>query len=190
MKSAQEANQLNFPLNMGDGAAFDQIFKTYYKPLRYFLCKMVTADDAEDLVEDLFMKLWKRKTAFVSKEHAKAFLYRSAHNLCLDFLKAPKHARSQPLTNEDVEEAENYLHKMIETEVYAEIYRAVEALPEQCSKVISLAFIEGLTNGQIALELGIAEKSVRNYKMRGLKLLREKLPDGAMLLLLLLPMMD
>ncbi|MNR35643.1 RNA polymerase sigma factor [compost metagenome] len=72
---------------------------------------------------------------------------------------------------------------MIRTEVWAEIYREINKLPVQCSKVISLSFVEGLKNDEIAQELDISIQTVKNQKSMGVKLLKQKLSKSGFLLL-------
>jgi RNA polymerase sigma-70 factor (family 1) len=175
-----------FPINMGEEAAFERSFRLFHAPLRYF-CKQLTGADeeCEDLVCEIFLTLWRKQTLFESVEHRQAFLYRSAHNACLDFIRNGKRTtqKHEQVGAATTELSDDYLDTMIKTEVWAEIYRAIASLPPQCCKVITLSYLEGMTNQEIADQMGIALKSVKNHKLRGLGILKDKLPDGLMILL-------
>ena len=65
-------------LNLGDTQIFDDVFRAYYAPLCHFASNFLKSDDdAKDLIEDLFLKLWQRKQSFENTQHAQSYLYRS-----------------------------------------------------------------------------------------------------------------
>jgi RNA polymerase sigma-70 factor (family 1) len=175
-----------FPLSMGEDAAFERIFKLYHAPLRYY-CEQLTGTDeeSEDLVCEIFVTLWRKQIKFESVEHTQAFLYRSAKNSCLNFIRNGNRAieKKEKLSVETTELSDDYLNTIIRTEVWAELYRAVERLPSQCCKVITLSYLEGMSNQEIADEMNLSLQTVKNYKLRGLDLLKDKLPDGILALL-------
>ncbi len=179
---------LELPIDLSDAAVFDVVYKSYYHPLCFYAAKFVQPEDAEDIIENVFLKLWNRKQTFNTTVHMQASLYHSVKNACLDHMKVSRNSAQRHLT---VVKSENgtppdHLHRIIQAEVLAEIYRAVNDLPAQCSKVITLGYIEGLNNAEIASTLGLSEQTVKNYKGRGLVLLRERLSGSAFTLLLLL----
>jgi RNA polymerase sigma-70 factor (family 1) len=188
MRTADQQIIPTAPVFLSDVAVFDLAYKSYYHPLCFYAAKFVPADDAEDLIENLFLKLWNKKQVFESPAHLQAFLYHAVRNACLDFKKSKKNnlqlhepvSENQPLPGVD------HLQHLIQAEVLAEIYRAVNNLPSQCSKVIRMGYLEGFNNAEIADELGLSEQTVKNYKGRGLTLLKDKLSGSAFTLLLLL----
>lgn len=182
-----------FPVNMADTTAFDSLFRVYYAPLCHFAeHNLPTNLDAEDVIEDLFFKLWERHQVLESPAHARALLYRSARNACLNFMKHGKVAErgEQLLVSELEQMEEDHLQQMIRSEVWGEIYRAIENLPSQCSKVITMSYIEGKTNSEIAGELNLSGQTVKNYKQRGLRILKDNLPGNLFVLLLLYKYMN
>jgi RNA polymerase sigma-70 factor (family 1) len=176
-----------FPIDMGEGATFQRIFLLYHAPLRYYCEQLTGADDeCEDIVSHLFLTLWQKQIIFQSTEHAQAYLYRSAKNACLNFIRNEKRAneKKEILSAETTEFSESHLDTFIKTEVWAEIYRAIESLPSQCCKVITMSYLEGMTNQEIADELDLSLQTVKNYKLRGLGLLKDRLPDSLLVALL------
>ena len=175
-----------FPINMGEETDFERIFQLYHAPLRYF-CEQITGagEDCEDIVSNLFLNLWSKQVKFESKEHCQSYLYRSAKNACLNHIRngilASQNQEQFSLTTTEITDSSTDI--FIKTEVWAELYRAIESLPSQCRKVITLTYLEGMTNQEAADELNISIKTVKNHKLRGLGLLKDKFPDGLAVLL-------
>ena len=176
------------PIYLTDMEVFDQTYKSYYHSLRFYASRFVHPDDAEDIIENLFLKLWKKKQAFKSTEHLQSFLYHAVKNACLDFIKVEKNSiqRNTAFSESQSEINEDPLHSLIKAEVLGEIYRAVNNLPSQCRKVIRMGYLEGLDNAEIASEMGLSEQTVKNYKVRALALLKDKLSGNAFMLFLFL----
>jgi len=176
-----EAVFKELPIQMGDTAAFERIFLLYHAPLRYY-CEQLTGEDeaSEDLVSQLFLNLWKKQVVFESTEHAQAYLYRSAKNTCLNYIRNEKKAveKKEAIIAETTEAESDYLSAFIKAEVWAELYRAIESLPSQCCKVITMSYLDGMSNQEIADELDLSLQTVKNYKLRGLGILKEKLPES------------
>ncbi|WP_316792022.1 RNA polymerase sigma factor [Pedobacter frigoris] len=173
-------------IQLNDGATFEEAFRSYYQPLRFYAIKFVSEDDAEDLVENLFLKLWNKKQQFESPAHLQAFLYHAIRNACLDNIKLSKKGKTDELSDALLIADDDHLRSMIHAESIAEIYRAVNGLPSQCSKVIRMGYLEGLNNAEIAEKLGLSEQTIKNYKVRGLGLLKQRLSDSSFVLFLLL----
>ncbi|TKC65307.1 RNA polymerase sigma-70 factor [Pedobacter hiemivivus] len=171
-------------ISMGNEVTFEEMYRNYFAPLCYFAQKYIDREDAEDVVNNLFLKLWRQKERFKNLQHAQSTLYVATRNSCLDFLKIAKRAEDRHIfVTKDVAQDKNFIEEMIQSEVWGEIYREIHNLPVQCSKVISLSFVEGLKNDQIAKELDISIQTVKNQKSIGLKLLKQKLSKSGFLLL-------
>lgn len=159
---------------MSDSDTFDQVYRIYYAPLCTYCSKYIEGKDAEDVVNNLFLKLWDKEEVFESFQHAQAFLYLSVKNACLDLIKISgrRGSRHEHMRLKIGELTESFELEMIQNEFWAEIYREIQNLPSQCSNVVRMAFIEGLTNDEVAAALGISSQTVRNQKVKGLKILR------------------
>ncbi|WEK18416.1 MAG: RNA polymerase sigma-70 factor [Candidatus Pedobacter colombiensis] len=182
METASITNGL--PINMGKEDAFEEMYRSYFAPLCFFAQKYIDQEDAEDVINNLFLKLWRQKELFESIQHAQSSLYVATRNSCLDFLKIAKRAEDRhTFIANGLSSDKNFIEEMIRTEVWAEIYREINKLPVQCSKVISLSFLEGLKNDEIAKALDISIQTVKNQKSMGVKLLKQKLSKSGFLLL-------
>jgi len=175
------------PVSMGEPEVFEEIYRSYFAPLCYFAQKYIEEEDAEDVINNLFLKLWRQKETFENIAHVQASLYVSTRNSCLDFLKVTKRAEDRhTLVADSSATAKSFMEDIIRTEVWAEIYREINKLPLQCSRVISLSFLEGLKNEEIARQLDISLQTVKNQKSMGLKVLKQKLSREGFILLLLI----
>lgn len=187
--NSKRASELTEALDIGNTETFDNLFRSYYAPLCHFAANFLQSDDeAKDIVEDLFLKLWQKQQFFDNAQHAQAYLYRCTRNACLNFLKQGQRSTKRynvliADTTDTMEE--DCLVAMIRSEVWGEIYRAIEKLPSQCNKVITMSFIDGNSNEEIADALNLSVQTVKNHKVRGLHILRDTLSDNLLLLLIL-----
>ena len=120
--------------------------------------------DTEDVVEDVFVNLMKTKIVFESAEHEKAWLLRTAINLCKNSL---KHWRRR---NADIDDYEN-----IQGEnpfAPSETLRAVMELPDKYKEVIYLHYYEGYTTAEIAQILKRNHSTIRNHLQEAKKILK------------------
>ncbi|WP_184549677.1 RNA polymerase sigma-70 factor [Mucilaginibacter sp. FT3.2] len=172
-------------------AAFDQIFEKFYRPLCFFASRIIQDNlDAQDIVQDVFVKFWQKDNIPDSVDAIRAYLYVSVKNSCFNHLEKNnvKFKHQQTLVNADIEEA-TILNNIIQAEVLRQVFAAVDTLPEQCRKIIRMTFEDGKKAKEIACELGVTVSTVNNQKMRGLSLLKTRLADEGLALgtLLLLP---
>lgn len=173
----------------GKESAFDLVFHRLYSPLCLFARRILDDDyTAEDLVQDVFVKLWQKHLDFDSLSSIRAFLYISVKNACFNYLEKDKvklKHQDYVLAN-DLFDEQSVLHGIIEAEVMQSMISAIEILPDQCRKIIKMTFLEGLKPKEIAAQLGIAVSTVNNQKMRGLSILRSKLSHQDFILLMAL----
>lgn len=165
-------------LKAGNSQVMITFFDLYYAPLCFFAYRLIrNRPAAEDIVEDSFMKLWKKHTDFESVQNIKAFLYITTRNACLNFLK--QHQRDSASIRELAylasEKEDHILNSMVRTEVLREIYQEIEKLPAQSRKVFKMSILENMKNQDIARQLDISIHTVKNQKMRAMQLLRTKL---------------
>ncbi|MDE6120497.1 MAG: sigma-70 family RNA polymerase sigma factor [Muribaculaceae bacterium] len=152
---------------------FEIFFRKLYLPLGMYALRIVDdADVAEDLEQDAFMKAWIYIENGGVIDNFPSFMYRTVRNLCLSYLRD-----RQTMLDEshipDVGEVE------IDTSFRdARIWKAIDSLPEKCREVFLMSKRDGLTNEEIAEELGISIKTVKNQMTKAFSRLREALSDG------------
>jgi len=175
-----------------DPHAFKVVFDLFYIELRYFIEKVISdSEEAQDITSETFTKLYKRCDRFSTLGNIKAFLFITARNNCLDFLRHRKrlHSRQKDFQSEmnaRPGEDPGYENYLIEAGVTAKVYEAVELLPTECKKVFKLLFYQGMEQSEVASELGIKISTVRSQKSRALQLLRVSFTDKELSLLLIL----
>lgn len=164
-----------------DTESYRLLFEMLYPGLCLFSKKFVyNYDDAEDIVQEVFIALWNQWTKFESKEHIKAFLYLSIKNKCLNFKKhlsiKEKYFNNVMTDGEDI-----YEELVIESEVAQNISNAINKLPE---KQIIILSMQGLTNNEIAKDMQTSINTVKLQKKIAYKKLRERLKPILFTLLL------
>lgn len=178
------------PVHLGDGnkQVFSKVFENYYAALCLFAGRMVGPKNAEDVIEELFVGLWNKGREFKDEEHLKAFLYHAAKNACLDFIKSDQRANERNTVYANLKGTfdDHYLSEITRTEIIRELHQAIAELPPQCSKIISMGYLEGLSNAEIAKKLGLSLQTVKNQKGHAISLLKKRLPGDEFLMLFLL----
>ena len=145
--------------------------------LRAWLASRFSAiSDFEDHIQEAYIRTVKRHR----KKHLsapKAFLFATARNLCIDFLRRDKIVHFEPLTEVNTEgvfdKGKGIREGMVAKEEYEILARAIESLPKKCRRVFTLRKIYGMPLRQIANELGISVKTVEAQISIGIKRCRE-----------------
>ncbi len=176
----------------GDQLAFRVIFRRHYKALCFFGTSITQdAQEAEDLVQETFSKLWDKRADFPTTAKIKAFLYISTKNACLNFVRQKQRQTEKEKDFsylQDDEASAAFDPVLAETEIIRELYHEIEQLPAQCRRVFKMSYLEGRKNEEIATALGISYNTVRTQKLRALKLIRASLMTKNLLPALLLYM--
>lgn len=167
----------------GKPRAFEIIFNKHYGALCYFAYEFVDDRDAsEDIVSDVFIKLWTMRDNFHHLRAIKAFLYVSVRNACLNYLRRDKmmeHHKNNLVPDLLLEEQNDYvMTRIFEVEVIREIYESIEELPPQCKRVLRMT-LQGMTTEDIALTMGLSKQTVRNTRVRATEMLRKRLMENA-----------
>lgn len=173
-----------------ESAAFEKVFKSHFKNLHAYACTIVKDDVvAEEMVQNVFYKIWERKGQLSIQTSVTAYLYRAVYHESLNHLKHQKvkvayqsHASWQ-MKNE----SDNASKKVLLGDLEQRLQQALRELPEQCRTVFQMSRFEELKYQEIADRLGISIKTVENQMGKALKQLRLKLIDFLPLLLLILP---
>ena len=165
-------------LQKEDAKAFDQFFYKYYKAVRLFAYKYVMDDSvAEDITEEGFINLWKKREKINDENGLKNYLYKIVYNGCLRWVErqqTKKKVYELHILNNSAPE-KSFIEKMIQTETLRLVREAVHELPKECKKVFMKLYVEGKTVNETAKELNVTISTIKNQKARGIKLLRTKL---------------
>ncbi len=165
-------------LKKGDWFAFDQLFAKYSKKLYYFAKNYLDSkEDAEGLVQEVFLKIWEKRKEL--KEHLSfnAYIYTITYNaIRKHFRKKTREKKYLDSYLENFDETHNNTAMDIEYNNLRELAnKAIEKLPEKRKMVFLLSRQEGFTNEEIANRLRISKNTVENQMTQALKFLKEQL---------------
>lgn len=168
---------------------FEVLFRTYHAPLCGFVYRYVASSEtSEDVVQDLFLSIWRNKERWMSKgEQVTPAMYVAARNRALDYI---KHGKVRTRHRDEVREVQRNRFvpapdaDLVYGELMAEVEEAVSRLPERCRLVFTLSRDSALTNLEIATMLGVSIKTVEAQMTRALGALRSQLIPHLVSLLL------
>lgn len=177
-----QANETEYwPLiRQGDKKAYEVLFRAHYQALCGYARSVIKdADEAEEVVQTLFFNLWNKRESLEINTSLKSYLYRAAHNDCLNRL---KHGKVKTMYAEHYKGSYGQAYHDQAGQLHAKelgqrIEAAIGQLPEQCGNVFKLSRFENLRYNDIAEQLGISVKTVENHMGKALKILREELKD-------------
>ena len=151
----------------GDEAAFNAIYKHFYGSLYKFCHAIVqSGDEARDITAEVFALLWKMREQWETYVNVRAFLYLTIRNRSFNYLKSQKTRSDIEKRIADISNTEQrlMLFSQVESEMIIRIREAVAQLPDYYRNILKLSYEQGYKNQEIADELGISEKTVRNAK--------------------------
>ncbi|MDR1274513.1 MAG: sigma-70 family RNA polymerase sigma factor [Odoribacteraceae bacterium] len=170
-------------IKKGNIETYRIFFEDFYPVLCAFAFQYIKdVEQCKDISQEALLLYWERRRDFDQLFQVKSFLYVTARNRCLNLLKREEVNRN--FLQESFREGEPfYEENLIEQETYRLVRQAVKALPPQMRAIIEHA-MDGLTNPQIAQEMGISEGTVHALKKTAYRKLRERL--GPLYLIFLL----
>jgi len=182
---ASENSTSSLHANPGDKAAFEALFTAHYVPLCRYAHKFTgDMERARDLVQDVFVSFYDKASAVQISQ--KAYLYRSVHNACLNYIRQSRtradHHENIKLRTPALDERDVLISQEMETRIWA----VIENLPEQCRRIFKMNRLEGKKNAEIAEALNISIRTVETQISKALRSLRENLGDLLLTLFLAL----
>ncbi|MDD7455101.1 MAG: RNA polymerase sigma-70 factor [Bacteroidales bacterium] len=157
---------------------FDRIYVSYYSRMRRFAQSyVISAADAENIVQDVFVKLWSGHSIITLRTCVDNYLFSLVKNRCLDFL---RHKLVVDSSRKDLAmnlESLEYIDEQISEDIDLEkvLVEAIDRLPERCRKIFLKSRLEGKKYKEIAEELGLSSNTIENQMSIALKKLREDL---------------
>ncbi|NSL88860.1 RNA polymerase sigma-70 factor [Chitinophaga sp. Mgbs1] len=165
-------------LQARDRAVFARVYEHFYPVLFATACKYLKdRAQAEEVIQDVFLKLWEKDFRLEHAAALKSYLFRAVINQSLNSLQRNRMTEDHHSALQYLQE-ESYLCTFIEEQELRErIHYAVEKLPEQCRRIFKLSRYEGFKNNEIAHQLDLSVKTVENQMTIALKQLRAALLD-------------
>lgn len=156
---------LSTPIHVNDPAAFR---KVYDQTFHYALClakSMVSQQDAEDIIVDLYVNVWRLKPVFKTEKEMYSYLTYSIRNACHNLTQYKKHFVPVP----EIEQEETYI---IDALLIKKIMALIDELPPRQRKIIQLRYLEGLSIKEIAILMKSNPRTVMNLCSTGIRTLR------------------
>ena len=185
MKSSETDITFLNKLNARDHEAFKQLFREYFQDIAYYSSKILKDTDvAEDVAQDVFIRLWEKENYFENYLALKSYLYLSARNGCLNYIKhhiiVLEHA--QHLVQEETDE--QTWDTIVESEIISLLSDYIRHLPGECAKIMELV-MQGYNSTEISTLTGASSSTVRSQKQRGISLLKKMVSPELYTLLVL-----
>ena len=177
-------------MNENFDLTYKALFRRYYPSLIFYATRLVGEEEAEDVVQDVFVELWKRKDSIEIGEQIQAFLYRAVYTRALNVLKHRNVEDGYCAAMEEINRrrAEFYqpdnnevIRKIEDRELRKEIHDAIK-------EVFKLSYLHDMKNKEIADVLGVSLRTVEAHMYKALKFLRNRL--GHLWFILLLFLLD
>ncbi|AXT49520.1 RNA polymerase sigma-70 factor [Aquimarina sp. BL5] len=170
-------------LNEGNEDSFKILFELYYTKLLNITKGYISnIEDAEEIVQDVFLKTWNKRKDINS--NVNGYLFKMTKNLCLDYLRSKKYKLN---SSNKILQLESYINhealsdvdasSLIEKELAEKIQVAIQLLPEKCKNVFIKSRVEGKKNREISDELDISLKTVENHMSKAIRHMRVHLKE-------------
>lgn len=165
-------------------ATYKAVFRECYPKLLFYATRLVGPDEAEDVVQDVFVELWRRKDVVVMGEQILAFLYRSVYTKALNLLKHQAVENNYSAAMVEIYERKlqfyqpdnaEIIKRIEDKELRKEIVGAINELPDKCREVFRMSYLHEMKNKDIADTMGISLRTVEAHMYKALKFLRERL---------------
>ncbi len=169
----------------GDKKSFEFLFKSYYSNLCKYARNIVHNEStAEDLVMDIFLRIWETPEKLRISTSVSGYLYQCVHNHCINYL-TRKHKQFEELNADTIDrlhslftqDSSDPLTGININELNGRIDKSIELLPLECRKIFCLSRTEELSHKEIAAQLGISENTVKVQIYRALVKLHVQLKE-------------
>ena len=173
-------SEILMAIRQGNERVYETIFRKHYQALCNYACGILKdMDDAEEVVQSIFLKHWEQRESIEINVSLKSYLYRAVHNTCLNRL---KHLKIQDTYRQYVgdyleESFDSATDIMDKNELENRISEALEKLPEQCRIIFKMSRFEELKYQEIADKLGLSIKTIENQIGKALRIMRAELSD-------------
>lgn len=174
-------------LTQGSEHAFEKLFRLYFPRLTsYARTFLDSRQEAEDLVQDVFVQIWNNKESIDTERQFSSFLFTLVKNRCLNSIKkkvvddkfktASARMASEELYHLSFETEDDFV--TMEEKLNAELEKVMSDMPDRCQVAFRLKWLDGKKIREIAEEMGISTTMVDKHLAKGLQIARQKLsPD-------------
>jgi RNA polymerase sigma-70 factor (ECF subfamily) len=176
LKDSIEINDLRG----GNRKVYEKLFIQWYNPLcNYAYSILRDTEDAKDIVQKVFYKLWEQRLELEIHTSMKSYLYRIVHNDSLNRLKQLKtrNEHNQDIAYLSCRFIDDAANTVLYNELEQKVKMAINHLPPRCKEVFELSRFQQLSYIEIANKLDITTNTVETQIVKALRLLRNELKD-------------
>lgn len=156
-----------------DYASYNKLFIRYYNRLCYYVYRILTdKEDAEDVVQEVFLTLWSNRKKIMIEDNVSAYLYKMAKNLTLNYIRTKTNYKTLLESQPDV--LAYYEEDSLESEEFRMgLFDCINRLPARSKEVLLLHRVKGLKQKEIADQLSISVKTIKNQIWSSLQRLKK-----------------
>ena len=171
-----EHNRIVQEIREGNEKSFRQVFHAYYEGLcQYAFTLIKDMDDAEDVVQSMFLKIWEKRQTLIITRTIKAYLYKAVYHQCLNHFDH-RSVRVKFQERKAVEHVPEVQHpEVFPNELEERIVAAINSLPKQCRTIFMMSRYQEMKYVEIAKELDISVNTIENQISKALRMLRERI---------------
>lgn len=160
----------------GDKSTFDYLFLVFYPRVKTFILNLVkNEDDAQDMAQDIFLKIWNNRKILPEIKNLQAYFFQMSKYQVYDYFKQNTAYEIYPSESTDTASfvEESFLNEIETKDLELLIDMTIENMPPQRKKIFTMSRKEGLTNDEIAISLDISKRTVETHISVALKDIRK-----------------
>jgi RNA polymerase sigma-70 factor (ECF subfamily) len=165
-------------LQLGNRSTFDFLFRNYYSGLcSYAKNYLKSGEISEEIVQEVFVRLWERHNKILIHTSIRAYLYQSVFNGCMNHIKGIQSSGFKHVDLEDVsirhelmsmELTDTEFSKIFSGDVERDLESAISDLPDQCGQIFRMCRVDNLTYKEISNMLNVSRSTVKTQMSRAM----------------------
>lgn len=174
-------------IQKGIKVAYQELYERYAPRIYQFALSYLRNElDSEELVQDVFLKIWEKREKLDSTKNIKSFIFKIAVNSIYDLIRRRniEHAFHDFTQAQENQQSDTTWHTVIWEEMLMNLDELVKQMPEQCRKIFRMSREKGLSNDEIARELNLSKRTVENQLYRAIAFLKEHFNTSSLYALL------
>ena len=177
MLEDNDDRQLVSRLRVGDKKAFEEIFRKYREKIYYFAIRYYnSAEDAENVVQDVFIKLWDEREGVKEELSLNNYIYTIAKNHLFNIQRKKINEKAyRSYIVDHLVQSSNLENELIYADLKSGVDKIIDELPAQRKKVFIMGNMEGMSNKEIASTLNLSVRTIEVHKSLALQTIRKAL---------------